>query len=291
MRDVTWLIEEDVFGDGTGALAAEAWRQGHQVERMQYVPFQPDEDYRRIFEAVAPLEAAVVFYGTANLAERVRRLTGWRPGAFGDPAKFLCRYYYPRLSDVLFNSDGIFVPYGRLAAMGNWLFNAFGQDVLSDPALFVRPDVGDKPFKGQLVRSEAWDSVAISRIGGYGLRPEDLIVVAEPCHTIAAEYRFVIVDGLVVAGSSYRVAGQLQYGPPPADVTAWLTAVIDENARRPPATRYDPGRVWVADVAQTEIGRPAIIEVGDFSCSGLYGCDLGAVVAAVSAAAIEEATG
>ena len=54
------------------------------------------------------------------------------------------------------------------------------------------------------------------------------------------------------------------------------------------ANLYNPDRCWTIDVAKTEFGTYKVLEIGCFSCAGLYGNNLEKVVKAVSLAALDE---
>ncbi len=54
------------------------------------------------------------------------------------------------------------------------------------------------------------------------------------------------------------------------------------------AKRYNPDRCWTVDIAKTEYGTYHVLEIGCFSCAGLYGMDLEKVVDKVSEEALKE---
>jgi hypothetical protein len=54
------------------------------------------------------------------------------------------------------------------------------------------------------------------------------------------------------------------------------------------ASDYQPDPVWIMDICRTAGGSIHLLEIGGFSFANLYACDKGAIVAAVSQAALEE---
>jgi len=54
------------------------------------------------------------------------------------------------------------------------------------------------------------------------------------------------------------------------------------------ADRYCPDRVWVCDICQTRLKYYYVLEIGCFSCAGLYAADMDIVAKEVSNAAYNE---
>lgn len=92
---------------------------------------------------------------------------------------------------------------------------------------------------------------------------------------IGREWRLVVVDGTVVAGSQFAVGGQKAVTPdcPPA-VRAFAELVLADVT-----WRADPA--FMLDVCEAA-GRLWLVELNSFSGSWLYRCDLPAVVSAAS---------
>jgi hypothetical protein len=112
--------------------------------------------------------------------------------------------------------------------------------------------------------------------------PEDLVVAAS-ARNIFRETRFVIVDGEVVSGSTYGWNGNGDIGLPIDEASIALARAVASNP-------WQPDRAYTCDVALVDdAGEKArLIELNSLSCAGLYACDLDKVVAAVSAAALDE---
>jgi hypothetical protein len=168
----------------------------------------------------------------------------------------------------------MFVPFGELMRQKEFLYEHMG----TDRTIFVRPDRADKPFVGRVIYKEKFDE-DVDRLGWGQMKPEELIVISEP-RNIKFEWRFVVVEGKVIAGSQYkekdRVAIVEGYPQGAFDFASYIASI------------YDPDICWVCDVCQTKHDEFKIMEVGCFSCAGLYKCDREAVVKAVSDAAVKE---
>ena len=70
----------------------------------------------------------------------------------------------------------------------------------------MRPDSPLKLFTGQLMSAETFEA-DLEFLGFYDFPKESLVVLGAP-RTIDVEWRFVIVDREVVAGSQYRAGGE-----------------------------------------------------------------------------------
>jgi hypothetical protein len=108
-----------------------------------------------------------------------------------------------------------------------------------------------------------------------------LVVVAAPLE-IGREWRLVVAGDRIVAGSQYSVEGSKCVEPGcPAEVKDFAVSMLTEVPWRP-----DP--IFMLDIAESD-GRLWLVELNGFSCSWLYACDVGAVVAEASRLAMEGA--
>jgi hypothetical protein len=149
--------------------------------------------------------------------------------------------------------------------------------------LFIRPNSGFKTFAGQRVlRSELAEHInTLDQISS--VMPDTMIMV-NPCQDIKGEFRFVIADSKVVAGSEYRWDGKL-------DVRRDWPHECEELATQVAQHDWQVDTVYTCDVALLNDGKVKIVELNGFSCAGLYACDLDKVVEGVSAAALKEWNG
>lgn len=107
----------------------------------------------------------------------------------------------------------------------------------------------------------------------FELYDEHLPVVVAPLRSVGQEWRFVVVDREVVAGSGYLAEGRKAVAQAP-DSEAWRFAARVASEMEPP----EP--VYVLDVCETPEGL-RLLELNPFSGADLYACDLGAMVHAV----------
>lgn len=216
----------------------------------------------------------VVFWGSIGLSMQVRRQAPWIPGVYCTPENYRCSSYYPYLGDLLLNSNYFMVAYGDLVRRESAIFEAFD-------AVFVRPDSGLKPFTGQEVsRASFRDNV--SALGGSRIAPNELVLISS-AKSIETEWRFVVVDKEVIAGSVYQMDGEMVREPVRIEANGPAVEVAREAARL-----YQPDRAFVVDVGCTRQGAYKVVEINAFSTSGLYACDPDVVVREVSRVALED---
>lgn len=274
MSRIKWLVEDDAFPEDVTPLFEALSRQDIDFAHVQY-PMSKwgDPNYLCEITELFHVNECVVFYGSLQLGKALRRASLWIPGVYYNPDMYDCISYYPYLGNMLLNREYIILPYGELIRRKMDLFRYIGQD----RAVFIRPDRGDKLFTGKVVYQEHFEEEVGSFNHGQ-MRPHELVVVARP-YAISGEWRFVIVNNRAIAGSRYK--GNDKYDPAPEyPIDALLCA---EKA----ATKYSPEHVFVVDVCLTGDDY-AVMEVGCFSCAGLYSCNRDAVVNEVSAAALLE---
>ena len=107
--------------------------------------------------------------------------------------------------------------------------------------------------------------------------PETLLVISTP-KELGREWRLVIANSEIVASTQYRNQGAISVTRGCRDdVIEFATDVLDQ-------VKWRPDNVFMMDVCESN-GRLHVLELNSFSCSGLYDCDLVAVVRAASDAA------
>jgi hypothetical protein len=189
---VKWLVEDDAFREDTQPFLDSIAASGYEYKVIKQLPCDKPDFYHYF-----PHEDCVVFYGSLQLAKDLRRRCDWIPGVFYDPPKYNCVAYYAELGKYLLNGNYMMMPYGELVRRKEYIFEHLAQD----RAVFVRPDRGDKIFTGKVIFKEYWEH-DLEFFNFAQLDKKELVVVAEPVN-LAAEWRLVVVEGKVVAGSQY----------------------------------------------------------------------------------------
>ena len=267
-----WLIEEQAFPEDTQPIYSALEELGIEYKRINgrltilTDKSEPDEYF-------GP-EECVIFYGSLELAKRLRKAASWIPGVYYNVKAFECTSYYPVFGNHLLNSNYMMLPYGELLRQKEFLYEKLGQD----RAIFIRPNDGGKVFTGRLVYKENYEK-DVKLLGFYDVPSDELCIVAEPIN-IQSEWRFVVVDEEVVAGSLYKenniVGSDANYPKEAFNLASEM------------AKLYSPDRAWCVDICSTKSGEYKVVEIGCFSCAGLYKCDRTSVVRAVSEAAMDE---
>lgn len=270
-----WLLDRTMFIEYFDEFVAAIRAIGGEVAavappRPPYTWDDVNDSFRRSYSH----GDCVVAYGDIDLIARVKGHGDWRPGAFATFEHFYCSRYYPRFKSFLLNQDFTILPFNEMPCRADSLFELFGDC----GSIFIRPDSPLKSFTGQVVRldslAEDLEFVAFSEFP-----PDAPIVVSSP-KKIAAEWRFVIANRKVIAGSQYKRDGEVSISPN-CDYGAIRFA---EQILR---SDFEPDSVWMLDICQTADNRFHLLEIGGFSHSNLYACDKYAVATAVSSVAIE----
>jgi hypothetical protein len=274
-----WIIDQymlDLSSDrGCGSIAEAVSRAGMDVHVVCSGATLPRE-----MELPEWSGRCVVLYGSFRFVRRVERQlkdAGRQPllpGAFANVGPLSYSAFGSHLGDLLLNDDFVILPFGefRRRRLGRW-----------GGKCFVRPDAVTKSFTGMVVNQDDFDHEMNALAKLQHVMPEELVVAAA-ARDIRRETRFVIVDGKVVSGSTYGWNGNGDIGLPIDDASVAL-------AREVASRGWQPDRAYTCDIALVEDAgdlKARLIELNSFSCAGLYGCDLDAVVAAVSAAARDE---
>ena len=209
-----------------------------------------------------------------------------------DETRYNVSYWLPRVASEIpvLNRQCLFMPYGMLkdcpVAFG------IGGYPLNDGRVFVRPDSGLKPFTGMVVNCLSenirdWAGVTkglARQIGNNQPYPEQMVCVSPARDLAEVEWRFWIVDRVVVASSPYSwEEEQLGHIPPPASAVA----IAEMMAKNP----WQPDIAYVADVVQLADGTFVLNELNAASTSGVYDVDPARLVPALRDAALREIAG
>lgn len=271
---VGWLLDASVFDTYHDELADAIVRNGFEVKSINRPnpPYGWDDTegaYRKAF----PAGACVVTHADIDLVTRVLRDACWVPGAFANVGHFFCSHYYPHFRKYLLNNDHAMLPFSDLSKRSKELFDQFGRD----GRMFVRPDSPLKLFTGLVVSQESFEK-DLEFMAFYEFPVESLVVVSSP-KSIAKEWRFVVADQQVIAGSEYK-EGETLIARAEVNGSARTFAEAILN------TGFSPDSVWVMDICETTDHEFHLLEIGGFSFSNLYACDKDAVVNAVSRVAL-----
>lgn len=270
---VGWLLDGNLFEDYLDDLVAAIHDCGHLSVALNRpnAPYSWDDTgkaYRKAF----PRGACVVTHADIDLALRVRNDAYWSPGVFATLPNYFCSHYFAHLGRFLLNSDYIMLPFSEMRRQKEFLLDTLGRQ----GQIFVRPDSPLKIFTGQIVSASTYEK-DLDFLAFYDFPCESLVIVSSP-KTIERESRFVIVNGIVVAGSEYKIGENTKLTT--ADHPSMHLA--EEIAKG----GFQPDRAWVLDTCRTSDGRNHLLEIGAFGFANLYGCDKRAVVEAVSKAAL-----
>lgn len=271
-----WLIDSEMFGDAYRQdLVRSIESQGHEVKliRVPQPPYRWDNEgcsYRETFSA----DSCVIAHGDIELVTRIRDERRWRPGAFCSVENYFCSRYYCWFGSYLLNDDYMMLPYAELSRCRDFLFDKIGRG----DRIFVRPDSPLKLFTGQVATRETF-AADLELMGFYEFPGDSLVVVSSP-KEIVCEWRFVVAEGKIVASSLYRDSSD-------SATAQGVDKSALEFATELAVGGYQPDPVWILDICKTADGSYRLLEVGGFSFSDLYACDKGAIVEAVSAAALK----
>lgn len=272
-QDVKWIVDTSIMeGRPGGNLVDVLKERGHEVYQCAYfknTPFPQDIPFNKT--------DCVVVYGSHQFNKKLND-GRYLPGSLGLNNKTEVNSYMSNIPlEWMLNSDGVMTTWAQFKQRKDFWFNIFPGE-----RVFVRPNSGFKVFTGTTVSLEEWDYDILGLDKCTGVMGDTPMMVA-PCQEIKGEFRFVIAEGKVIAGSEYRWDNIL-------DIRRDWPEECWELAQRVADLEWQVDIAYVCDVALTPNGAK-VVELNSFSCAGLYACDLDLVVEGVSRAAWREHTG
>lgn len=260
---LTWVLESGVFPESHSAMVAAVTGTDASVVEWN------DEWWRR--REWPALGGPVVFHGSLGNADRIAREVPWRPGSYCKTEAFKCSAWYARAERWLLHRVWRSTTVGALVNSPSSKLS-----FLDDSSrFFVRPDSPLKPFSGRVVARERLSLAALDH--GYYYDDAALPIIVAPVRDLAREWRYVVVDRHIVAGSAY-LADRKTHEADSSGSAAWRFAAQVSRAMVPPES------VYVLDVCEAG-GDLHLLELNPFSGADLYSCDRANVVSAVGEAA------
>jgi hypothetical protein len=210
-----------------------------------------------------PAGAPVVCLGPGFVPRALDHPT-WRPGIFFDDASFRWSSLAARWSDLMLNRRA------KISTVGD-----VREQLDQGGRLFVRPDADNKAFDSGVHDAESFSHAIAQSNMPDGSRADDAVAaVVGPPLDIESEYRMFVIDGEVVAASSYRHLQRPDFNAfvPHAAVELALTA----------ASSWMPASAACIDVAVCADGTLGIVEANCINAARFYGANIAAVIEALS---------
>jgi hypothetical protein len=259
---MTWVLEPDVFANGD-CIRGAASDAGHRVVDWS------DEWWAS--SRWPELDGPVLFHGSLGNAARIPRVVPWKPGAYCETAQFQCSTWYRAAEKWLLHERWEVLPASRFVHDVDAVMERLG----ATESVFVRPDSPLKPFAGRVLSREKVSLAALDH--GFYYDDPELPVVVAPVRQVAREWRYVVADGQVIAGSGYIANGRTAAADDP-NGRPWQFAVeVAQHIRAPES-------VYVLDVCEAD-AELRLLELNPFSGADLYACVGSDIVRGVAAIA------
>lgn len=258
----TWLLQYNFIDEfQKNSVAEAAWDVGANILEVGVIPFSDDliDDMQ---DNLSELGQYVIPYGSTKLTKWAQRYK-WK-GVFFNKSTFNVHAWTANRTDML-NQKVIFTTVGQVA---NTLA---GRD--PEELMFIRPLEDLKAFNGTVTAvAEILNWMDSVESGNFSFNADTPIAISE-VQEILAEWRYFVVGGKVIDGSSYRMRGlKLNSHETNTEVLLEAQALADI---------WLPHETCVMDVALTPTG----VKVIEFNClnsSGFYYHDIPKIVSAVS---------
>lgn len=260
-----WIIQENLANEGEyGNFIAAIRHHGIEHQIVKVIPFAHD-----LIPEIE--ETNNLAFGSLTL-ENIALKRGWTPGTFTND-KHNVKAWFAGYGSFCLNHDGQIVQFGEIPEFT-------GQR-------FIRPLDDSKAFAGHVVHGadlKEWQRCTLQYADSASTLMIDTEVLVAPLKEIDCEYRFFVVNGMVVAGSQYRERGYVRKKRINID---GYNDRRDQNAlefARYLIGRWSPGDNFVIDVCQQDtLGLWKVVEINSLTSSGFYDSDAMKIVEALHA--------
>lgn len=175
-----------------------------------------------------------------------------KDGIFYDYEKF-DQLYYQKLDIPLLNKNTL------VFDMKN------AENLFFDVDKFIKPSRDLKSFSGGILfkNTKIIDHIKSGKYIKDYINEKIIIADIKP---IIEEYRFFVIDGVVITGSMYVKNNKIFIS---SNIKKDILNIANEYAKL-----YKPSSIYVMDLAKLKNGDVKIIEYNCFNCSGSYDSDL-----------------
>ena len=220
-----------------------------------------DKDIMLAPDAVIDESGHVMVCGATTMI-KAAKARGWTPGAFSNE-DFRYESWLEHYGDNLLNPDSVVSRYADMKP--SW------------EAFFIRPCEDTKSFSGRVMTKAEFaewqhNVVVLGEQACFATVTPDTMVMASSLKDIFREYRFFVVDGVIVTGSQYKLGDRVIHDTNiDPDIWAYAQKMVDT---------WSPDRAFCLDIALTDLG-PKVIEINCINSAGFYACDVAKWVMAI----------
>ena len=279
MKRVNWIIEKYIFDQYEDKLVHAIKTSG-----MNVIVYDDTEDrfsdFTEYVNKKFTQDDIVMMHGSLQLGRRMLKASAY-PGIFLTLDNYECYNYYGYYGAPLLNSKYMMMGLNDVLRNEDNIFEVFGTD-----KVFIRPSNGYKTFTGQVLSKDNFKEEFDTLTKSYGGLDMNTLVLFAPPQDIDEEWRFIVVDGVVVSGSLYmdsknRPTWEAYYDKPCENPMAYSFARIC-------AEIYQPDKAFTIDVCRLKDGSFKMIEINSLCCASWYGNDFNKVINAMNRLCIKE---
>lgn len=214
-------------------------------------------------------QAHVLFGGV----DFVQRLNRWNnPGGYLNLEALKCSNYYTKKNlKYLINDNPRWLPLHLITDNITDLLRDSSHD-----AIFIRPDTPRKVFGGFVIDSANLDTELLWL---RKFNPQ-LLCLVNNTQLILEEYRFFCIENKIITGSKYKEADEIKFDSLiPQDIFNYTQDAINNMDL--------PDIMYVVDVARI-LGGIRVVEFNSYCTSGVYSCDVDAIVKTIADYAVKD---
>jgi len=286
MKNVNWIIDKYLFDEYEDRLSIAIKNSDSNVY------FYDDLcglTFREYITSKFTDKDIVIFHGSLQHGMQLSHLPIY-PGTFMTIDKYECYKYYGYYGDYLLNSKymmmGLNDVIRRKMEIQHQLVPSRGNPYQDICRFFIRPSNGYKTFAGQtIVWGKIEEEINILSQSYGGIDPETLVLLSNT-QEIKEEYRFIVVDGKLISGSTYFDSENVGTLNPHYNKICTDEKAIEFVDKM--IGLYQPDKAFTIDVCKTGNDEYKLLEIGSFNCASMYGNDYDKIVEAINKLVIKE---
>lgn len=261
-----WLIENDVFEDGTKRLTdvLKDLDIGYSLHECGNL----DDSYKHGGDGFS-----CFCYGSLEWVDQIQKSGNKNLKTICTFPNFNCTEYYKHFSHFLFNRNGRFMTIEQFMRQFDALLTEYGGQV------FMRPSTGLKPAGTSGTVFNDYNFQEFIPFFLEDFTPQESVVVNKVIH-IDTEWRTIVANNRFITGCQYRTLSpetkRLGFDPSPdcpVRVQNYVNHVVN-------AIEWKPDDIYVLDVVDSQ-GHLQVMEINALSTSGYYDCSYPLIVNAI----------
>ncbi len=251
-----WILQTNIFKEKAVDKIIDCFqKQKIPYDLVKIIPFD-----NKFPEGITEYDGPVILYGTTTLLRNISKCNKYYPGMWFNKETFKPSFWGNKIGDKWLNNES------KVLRLYEVIDN-----FKSNESLFIRPNDDFKSFTGQVFYRDDFEllyNTIKKENTNFNINTSTEVTIS-PVKKIISEWRFIIIDKIVVSSSRYKYHNRLHISGNIKDIEEGALQLAEDIANN----NWQISEAYVLDICQVIDGFK-VIEINCLNASGFYDCDI-----------------